>query len=130
MPQYVEMGRLGEDGFLLLLSNPQSMEHIVQLARQVRRRLSRPLALSTSRDPAGLEASATNWVAELGIGVLNTNTQVRPSQAIATARAMARTAWSYSSRLAFYDQTQGQIAELPPEDVASAPGPLPMPSVI
>jgi GGDEF domain-containing protein len=130
VPQYVEMGRLGEDGFLLLLSNPQSMERIVQLARLVRRRLSRPLALSTSRDPKGLEASATNWVAELGIGVLNTNTQVRPSQAVATARAMSRTAWSYASRLAFYDQTQGQIAELPPEDVATAPGPLPMPSGI
>jgi GGDEF domain-containing protein len=130
VPQYVEMGRLGEDGFLLLLSNPQGMDQVVQLARQVRKRLSRPLALSTSRDPAGLEASATNWVAEVGLGVLNTNTQVRPSQAVATARAMARTAWSYDSRLAFFDQAQGQIAELPPEDQVTAPGPLPMPSGI
>ncbi|MDB5858855.1 MAG: putative rane protein [Ramlibacter sp.] len=128
VPQYVEMGRLGEDGFLLLLSNPQGMDRVVQLARTVKARLSRPLALSTSRDPAGLEASATNWVAEVGIGVLNTSTKVRPSQAVATARAMARTAWSYDSRLAFYDQAQGRIAELPPEDQSTAPGPLPMPS--
>jgi GGDEF domain-containing protein len=127
VPQYVEMGRLGEDGFLLLLSNPQGMDRVARLARQVRARLSRPLALSTSRDPAGLEASATHWVAEVGIGVLNTSTQVRPSQAVATARAMAQTAWSYESRLAFFDQQQGRIAELPPEDLATVPGPLPMP---
>jgi hypothetical protein len=48
----------------------------------------------------------------VGIGVLGTNTQVRPSQAIATARAMARTAWSYPSRMAFFDEQAGQIAEL------------------
>jgi GGDEF domain-containing protein len=113
VPQYVEMGRLGEDGFLLLMPNPDNMERIAQLARQVRERLSRPLALSTSRDPAGLEAAGTSWAAEVGIGVLNTSTQVRPSQAIATARAMARTAWSYASRLAFFDPVEGQIAELP-----------------
>jgi hypothetical protein len=47
--------------------------------------------------------------------VLGTSTQVRPSQAVATARAMARTAWSYGSRLAFFDQEAGQIAELPVE---------------
>jgi hypothetical protein len=40
---------------------------------------------------------------------------VRPAQAVATARAMARTAWSYGSRLAFFDQVAGQIAELTPE---------------
>ena len=43
VPQYVEMGRLGVVGFLLLLSNPQGMDQVVQLARQVRARLSRPL---------------------------------------------------------------------------------------
>jgi hypothetical protein len=37
---------------------------------------------------------------------------VRPSQAISTARAMARTAWSYGSRMAFFDQQAGHIAEL------------------
>ena len=33
-------------------------------------------------------------------------------QAVTTARAMARTAWSYPSRLAIYDGDAGQIAEL------------------
>ena len=112
VPQNVEMGRLGEDGFLLLVPNAQDMERLAQLAAQIRDRLARPLALSTSRDPAGLEQEGTAWVADVGIGVLATSTQVRPSQAVATARAMARTAWSYGSRMAFFDQQAGQIAEL------------------
>jgi GGDEF domain-containing protein len=112
VPQNVEMGRLGEDGFLLLVPNAQDMDRLAQLAGQIRDRLARPLSLSTTRDPANLEQAATAWVADVGIGVLATTTQVRPSQAVATARAMARTAWSYGSRMAFFDQQAGQIAEL------------------
>jgi GGDEF domain-containing protein len=118
VPQYVEMGRLGEDGFLLLVRNGDDTHKLAQLARVVRTRLARPLALSTGRDVARLEAGATHWVAEVGIGVLATSTQVRPAQAVATARAMARTAWSYASRLAFFDPKVGQIAELPPDEGA------------
>ena len=126
VPQNAEMGRLGEDGFLLLLPNAPDLERLEQLARQIRARLGRPVSLSTSRDPAGLEAAGTAWIADLGIGVLGTTTQVRPSQAVATARAMARTAWSYPSRMAFFDENAGQIAELgaatrpPPAAVAPA----------
>lgn len=112
VPQNVEMGRLSEDGFLLLVPNAQDMQRVAQLARQIRNRMMRPVSLSVSRDPAGLEAARTAWEAEIGIGVLVTNTQVRPAQAISTARAMARTAWTYGSRLAFFDQQAGQIAEL------------------
>ena len=121
VPPVVEMGRLGDDGFLLLARNAGQMEQLVQLARTVRQRLGRPVSLSTSRDAAGLERSNTAWEAEVGIGVLATSTGVRPSQAISTARAMARTAWSYRSRLAFFDQELGHIAELPFDD-ASAHG--------
>lgn len=112
VPQNVEMGRLGEDGFLLLVPNAPDLERVAQLAQQIRDRLARPLALSTSRDLAGLDHAGTAWAADVGIGVLATNTQVRPSQAVSTARAMARTAWSYGSRMAFFDQQTGQIAEL------------------
>jgi hypothetical protein len=93
------------------------MGRLGELAAQIRDRLARPLSLSTTRDPAALEHAATAWVADAGIGVLATTTQVRPSQAVSTARAMARTAWSYGSRMAFFDQQVGQIAEL-----AAAPG--------
>jgi GGDEF domain-containing protein len=127
VPQNVEMGRLGEDGFLLLVPNAPDVERLAILARVVRERLSRPVKLSTRRDPAGLEAADTSWVAEVGIGVLNTNTQVRPSQAVSTARAMAQTAWSYGSRLAFFDLEAGQIAELPlDEDILDVAAPEPV----
>lgn len=112
VPQNVEMGRLGEDGFLLLLPNMGEVEPLAELARQIRDRLVRPLSLSTTRDPAGLEHAETSWVAEVGIGVLATSTKLRPSHAVSTARAMARTAWSYRTRMAFFDQQLGQIAEL------------------
>jgi GGDEF domain-containing protein len=112
VPQNVEMGRLGEDGFLLLVPNAPDIERLEQLARQIRDQLVRPLSLSTGRSPAGLESARTHWMADLGIGVLGTNTQVRPSHAVSTARAMARTAWSYASRIAFFDPQAGRIAEL------------------
>jgi GGDEF domain-containing protein len=120
VPQTVEMGRLGEDGFLLLVRNTDDLAVLGQLARQVRNRLVRPVSLSTSREPAQLEAGGTAWIADIGIGVLATSTSVRPSQAVTTVRAMARTAWSYPSRLAVYDATAGQIAEL-----RTQPGELP-----
>ena len=112
VPQNVEMGRLGEDGFLILVPNAADIERLAQLAVQIRDRLARPLSLSISRDPKGLEQAGTHWAADVGIGVLATSTQVRPAQAVSTARAMARTAWSYGSRMAFFDQQMGQIAEL------------------
>jgi GGDEF domain-containing protein len=116
VPQNVEMGRLGEDGFLLLVPNTPDVERLGQLARQIRDRMLRPVSLSTSTDPARLDSRGTAWIAELGVGVLGTSTQVRPSQAVATARAMARTAWSYGSRMAYFDQKAGQIAELAAPD--------------
>lgn len=118
VPQNVEMGRLGEDGFLLLVRHAGELAQLAPLARQIRDRLVRPVALSIGRDPASLDAAGTAWVAEAGIGVLATTTHARPSHAVATARAMARTAWTYASRLACYDADAGRIAELAPEDAA------------
>lgn len=122
LPETVEMGRLGEDGFLLLARNPYDVRRLNEIARTLRDRLSRPVVLSTSREPARLEEARTAWAAEVGIGVLATHTQARPSQVVATVRAMARTAWSYASRLAWFDDQAGQIAELPREDAAAPAG--------
>jgi GGDEF domain-containing protein len=118
VPGSVEMGRLGDDGFLLLARSPRDVQRLPELARTIRERLARAVVVSTSRDPAHMESASTAWAAEVGIGVLATNTRVRPSQVASTARAMARTAWTYASRLACFDQDSGQIAELPaPETV-------------
>lgn len=115
VPQTVEMGRLGEDGFLLLTRSMDDIRGIEQLARQIRERLTRPVSLSTSREPGRIDARGTTWAADVGVGVLSTSTQVRPAQAVATVRAMARTAWTYATRVAFFDARSGQIAELPRE---------------
>jgi GGDEF domain-containing protein len=122
VPQTVEMGRLGDDGFLLLVRTTSNLEDLRALARLIRDRLMRPVSLSTGSTPALLEAGGTAWVAEVGIGVLATSTGVRPSQAVTTARAMARTAWTYPSRLAFYDAQAGQIAELTSRPAGLVPG--------
>jgi GGDEF domain-containing protein len=117
----VEMGRLGDDGFLLLARQMHDLGDLAGLARQIRDQLCRPVSLSTSPDPARIDAAGTAWMADIGIGVMSTTTAVRPSQAVAAVRAMARTGWSYGSRLAFYDDSQGRIAELPAH---SAPAPV------
>jgi GGDEF domain-containing protein len=113
VPAEVEMGRLGEDGFLLLVRRAADMQRLLQLGRLVAGRLSRPVALTESAAPGDLEAGRAHWGAQVGVGVLATTAQVRPSAAVAMARAMSRTAWSYTTRVAWHDQASGQIAEVP-----------------
>jgi GGDEF domain-containing protein len=113
VPAGVEMGRLGEDGFLLLLRDGRDTQRLVRIGRLVRERLSRAVVLSTSRDPTALEAGRTEWVAEVGVGLLAAGAKLRPSQAVATARGMSLTAWSYPSRVAWL--SHGEIAELLPD---------------
>ncbi|HEX2543777.1 MAG TPA: diguanylate cyclase [Ramlibacter sp.] len=118
VPQTVEMGRLGDDGFLLLTRSMDDLRNLAPLAAQIRDRLTRAVSLSTSREPGLIDGRGTVWSADVGIGVLATSTKVRPAQAVGTARAMARTAWSYGSRLAWFDEKVGHIAELPVQDSA------------
>jgi len=113
VPADVEMGRLGDDGFLLLARGSADMQRLLQLGRLVAERLSRPVKLSISAEPADLEKGQAHWVAQAGVGVLATTAQVRPSAAVSMARAMSRTAWSYASHVAWHDQASGQIAEVP-----------------
>jgi len=113
VPRTVEMGRLGEDGFLLITRSMDDLRGMDDLARQIRDQLARPVSLSISREPGRIDGRGTAWVADVGVGVMSTSTQVRPAQAVGTVRAMARTAWTYASRIAFFDEQAGQIAELP-----------------
>jgi GGDEF domain-containing protein len=107
VPMDVEMGRLGQDGFLLLMRDGTQPERLAFLGRQLRDRLSRPIVLGT-----GLDAGRTEWAAEIGIGLLTAGPLTRASEAVGRARAMSRTAWAYPSRLARYDAAARQIAEL------------------
>ncbi|MBG9386997.1 7TM diverse intracellular signaling domain-containing protein [Caenimonas aquaedulcis] len=113
VPGDVEMGRMGDDGFLLLVRGAAQAPRLIELGRLVANRLARPVVLSTSASPAGLEAGEAHWEAQVGVGVLAASPQVRPSAAVALARAMSRTAWSYASRIAWRDPETGRVAELP-----------------
>lgn len=118
VPTDVEMGRLGEDGFLLLTRDSDDPVRLVSIARQVAQRLSQPVSLSTS-DPTASESGRASWVADVGVGVLAAATPLmRPSTAVSMARAMSRTAWSFSSRIAWFDRDRREIAELPLTDGA------------
>lgn len=113
VPAMVEMGRLGDDGFLLLMRDGADADKLLALAREVAARLLRPVSLSTGRRVGELDAASLEWVAEVGVGVLQALPLMRPATAVATARAMSRTAWSYPSRLAWFDREVEQISELP-----------------
>ena len=118
MPGDVEMGRLGEDGFLLLTRNSQDPARLVELARMVAQRLRSPVSLSTASDPSAPEAGRATWAAEVGVGVLAAATpQMRPSAAVNMARDMSRAAWSFGSRIAWFDRDSRSIAELPLTDL-------------
>ena len=118
VPADVEMGRLGEDGFLLLTRNSEDPARLVEIARTVARRLRNPVSLATASDPSAPEAGRATWAAEVGVGVLAAATpQMRPSAAVNMARDMSRVAWSYASRIAWFDRDSRSIAELPLTDL-------------
>lgn len=115
LPAGMQLGRLDTDAFLLLMPRPNAADPLIDLAHLVAQKLSRPVALGTSKDMAELESTRTTWVAEVGVGVLVAPPHMRAQTAVAATRAMSRTAWSYASRVACYDEAEKQIAELEPE---------------
>jgi GGDEF domain-containing protein len=117
VPADVEMGRLGEDSFLLLARDSEDPVRLVEIARQVARRLGGPVSLSIASDPSAPEAGRATWAAAVGVGVLAAATpQMRPSAAVGMARDMSRAAWSFGSRIAWFDRDSRKIAELPLTD--------------
>ena len=114
VPAQVEMGRLGPDGFVLVMRNCSDSGRLIELARLVAARLAKPLSLNTTGDASQREARNTVWIAEIGMGVLKvSNPAVRGSSTIAMGRGMSRTAMSYASRIAWYDYASGEMTELP-----------------
>jgi GGDEF domain-containing protein len=116
VPAQVEMGRLSEDGFLLVARDATDLQGLVKLGRVVAEHLARPVRLSTSAGADNLEAAQANWAAQVGVGMLATGPHAKPAAVIALVRDMSRTAWSFSSRVAWHDQASGRIAELPALD--------------
>ena len=111
VPGQVEMGRLGKEGFVLVLRNCSETANLIDLARTVQVHLRKPVSLNTSGD---LETPGTLWAAEMGLGVLVvSNPEARGSDAISMAYRMSRTAISYASRIAWFDHSSGETIELP-----------------
>lgn len=117
-PADMEMGRMFEDGFLLVLRDDRDLDRLVRVGRLIARRLSQPLTLSISDGSPDAQERRAEWVAQVGVGVLATTAHAQPSAVIAKVRDMSRTAWSFVSRVAWHDQAQGMIAELPATDAA------------
>lgn len=109
----VEVARLREDGFVIVTRHPGDAQQLVDQARHLHRRLSRPVVLGTSRDVQRLEASGAIWAPRVGVGVLFETADVPLEVAIAGARDVSRTAWTYPSGMAWYDDVAGTIEELP-----------------
>lgn len=114
VPEYAETGRLADDSFLLLVRNCSNSGPLLALARAVQARLSRPVKLNTSFEAGSIGAKQTRWVAEIGVGVLRVyRPDARAASAVAMGRGMSRTAWSYPSRVAWYDEKSGEIVGMP-----------------
>ena len=112
LPGGTETGRVGDDGFLVLVRNVGDANKLVELGRDIVGRMSRPVALSTSADPGELESGQANWVAQVGVGIVIAGEADRPSSAISQARGMSRAAWGFPSRVAWQDDS-GHVAEAP-----------------
>ena len=114
VPSQMQMGRLGGDGFVLVMPHCKDSASLIDVAQAVQARLRRSASLSTSRDAARIETDNTVWVADIGVGVLVvSHPESRGSDAIAMGRRMARTAISYASRIAWFDHSSGETVELP-----------------
>ena len=114
VPSYIQMGRLGTDGFVLVMPHCKESRDLINIAKAVEARLRRSVSLNTSREAARLETDSTQWVANIGVGVLVvSNPESRGSDAVAMSRRMSRTAISYASRIAWFDESSGEPVELP-----------------
>jgi GGDEF domain-containing protein len=109
----VEIVRAGEEGFVLVLRRFSDVERLVDLARTIEARLGRPVRLGTGGDIGRIEEEGALWEAAVGVGLLVERSQEQLDITIAGARAMARTAWSFGSRIAWFDEAAQAIAELP-----------------
>jgi GGDEF domain-containing protein len=106
-----ELWRLREDAFVFVFRRVGDAEQLLDYSRIALRRITRPVKLGTN--PNDPERSDAVWEPNAGVGVLVEAAQTPLEIVIAGARATSRTAWSYASRMAWYDEAGGEISELP-----------------
>lgn len=114
VPAHVDMGRLADDSFLLLVRGSVASQTLLELARAVQVSLSRSVVLHTSSEAMSTARHQTRWEAEVGVGVQRVwRVDARAAKAVAMVRGMSRTAWSFPSRVAWYDDERGEIVGAP-----------------
>lgn len=111
-PLGAQLGRLGEDGFLVLVrtDDVQLLKHV---AARMRRALAQPINVGADLDAGEIEAESTEWVAEAGIGITLSAQPDAAGSAVATARVLSRAALAAASRIVY-----AQARDTPYEEVA------------
>jgi hypothetical protein len=117
----VEAGRLFDDGFLLVARNVRDLDEQIRLGRRLAERLARPVKLQRPALREGEAAGETEWAAQVGVGLLAVPATASRDEAIAMARDLSRTAWSFASRVAWHDSDAGAISEVPELDTLPVP---------
>jgi GGDEF domain-containing protein len=120
-PPDVEAGRLFDDGFLLVARNVRDLDEQIRLGRRLAERLARPVKLQRPALREGEAAGETEWAAQVGVGLLAVPATASRDEAIAMARDLSRTAWSFASRVAWHDSDAGAISEVPELDTLPVP---------
>lgn len=114
VPENVQLGRLGNDCFVLVMPHCKHSYGLIKLALAVKARLEKSVVLNTIPVESAVETDKTFWVAQVGIGVLMvSDPEARNPDAIETGRRMSRTAMGYASRVAWFDRASGEVVELP-----------------
>jgi GGDEF domain-containing protein len=116
VPAGMEVGRLFDDSFLVVSRDARNLDQLMKVGRRLAARLARPVTLHTSSGGDEVENQRTQWAAQVGVGLLATTAQAQPGAVVGKVRDMARTAWSFASRIAWLDQTSDTISELPALD--------------
>jgi GGDEF domain-containing protein len=118
VPAGMEVGRLFDDSFLLVSRDARNLDQLMKVGRRLATQLARPVSLHTSSEGGETDGKRTQWAAQVGVGLLATTAAAPVATVVGKVRDMARTAWSFSSRVAWLDQASDTIAELPALDSA------------
>lgn len=110
-PIGAQLGRLGDDGFLVLVrtDDPELLKH---MAGKVRRALTQPIQVGEDLDHDVAGALPADWVADVGIGMAMRDEPDGAAGAVATARSLSRAALAMAGRIAFSGKREAPHQEV------------------
>lgn len=110
-PLGAQLGRLGEDGFLVLVRT-EDVALLKHIAGKVRRALTQPVHMGADLGPDEADALPRKWVADIGIGMALRTGPDGAASAVATARSMSRAAHAASSRIVLSERRDAPHEEV------------------